>query len=131
VVDFFASDVTFAALEKAQHGLTERSRLIAQNIANINTPNYHRRDVNFTSEIAAALDESRGGKRAERASAVLDSVAEEVVEERLFYRPDMGGVDLDREMAEQAKNSMMGQAIQQLMGKKIHQLRMVIKDGKI
>jgi flagellar basal-body rod protein FlgB len=131
VVDLFASDVTFAALRKAQQGLTQRSRLLAQNIANVNTPNYHRRDVNFTDEIAAALDHTKGDTRAERSAAVLDSVAEEVVEERLFYRPDMGGVDIDREMAEIAKNSLMSQATQQLMGKKIHQLRMVIKDGRI
>ena len=131
MVDLFANDVTFAALRKAQQGLGERSRLIAQNIANVNTPNYHRRDVNFTDEIAAALDATRGSTRAERSAAVLDTVAEEVVEERLFYRPDMGGVDIDREMAEFAKTTMLNQAAGQLLGKKIRQYRLVIKDGRV
>lgn len=127
MVDLFASDATYAALRKAQQGLSERSRLIAQNLANVNTPNYKRHDVNFQGEIAAALDATRGQTRAERTSAVLNTVAEEVVEERLFYRPDMGGVDLDREMAEFAKTQMMGQAAGQLLAKKIRTYRSVIK----
>ena len=131
MVDLFAGDVTYAALRKAQQGLSERSRLIAQNLANVNTPNYKRRDVNFTDEIAAALDGARGGTREQRANAVLNTVAEEVVEERLFFRPDMGGVDIDREMAEFAKTSMLSQAAGTLLGKKIRQYRSVIRGTSI
>jgi len=128
-VDVLARDVTFAALAESLAAQTLRQQLIAQNIANVNTPDYQRRDVSFSDELVQALAEP--GTRTERVANVLNTVAREVVEERLFYRADLGGVDLDREMTEQAKTTLMHAALAQLTQQKIRQYRQVIKEGRV
>jgi flagellar basal-body rod protein FlgB len=50
--------VTSAALASALDGLALRQRTIANNIANINTPNYRAKRVSFEAELAASV---RGG----------------------------------------------------------------------
>jgi flagellar basal-body rod protein FlgB len=129
-VDLFAQDVTFATLAKSLSAQTQRQNLIAENIANVNTPGYKRRDINdFRSELADAL--AGGGTRAQQAGRVEQVVAREVVADELFYRADQGGVDIDREMAELAKSSLLGTAYNQLLGKRISEYRMVIRDGRV
>jgi flagellar basal-body rod protein FlgB len=129
-VDVLSRDVTLAALTAAQRGLDQRKELIAQNIANINTPGYKRRDVEFADTLARALEEPHAG-RAAKAASLGNVVAREIIEERLFYRVDMGGVDLDREMAEFAKVQLQSSAVSQLIYKKIRQYREVIKEGRV
>ncbi len=129
-MDLFARDVTFTTLAKALGGQSRRQTLIAENIANVNTPGYKRKDVSdFSAELADALN--AGGTRQEQVSRVGEVVAREVVEDELFYRADMGGVDIDREMAELAKSSLLGATYNQLLSKRIGQYRMVIRDGRI
>jgi len=129
-VDVLGRDVTLAALAASQSALDRRLELLAQNIANVNTPGYKRRDVDFTAELAAALD-APADSRGERVSNLGQVVAREIVEEQLFLRPDLGGVDLDREMAELAKTQLRLAATNQLLYKKIRQYRSVIKEGRI
>lgn len=128
-MDVLAQDVTFAALAKSMEAQSLRQTLIAQNIANVNTPNYKRRDISdFSSELLDALSEA--GSRTERVGQVQDLVAREVVAEELFYRADQGGVDVDREMAELAKTSLLSATYSQLLQKRIGQYRMVIREGR-
>jgi flagellar basal-body rod protein FlgB len=128
-VDLFARDVTFATLAKALGGQSRRQTLIAENIANVNTPGYKRKDISdFSAELADAL--GSGGTREQQVSRVGEVVAREVVEDELFYRADMGGVDIDREMAELAKSTLLGATYNQLLSKRIGQYRMVIRDGR-
>ncbi|HEU4667073.1 MAG TPA: flagellar basal body rod protein FlgB [Arthrobacter sp.] len=47
--------VTSAALASALDGLALRQRTIANNIANINTPNYQAKRVSFEAELAASV----------------------------------------------------------------------------
>lgn len=130
MVDVLARDVTLAALTASQSALGKRLDLIAQNIANVNTPGYRRRDITFSEQLASALAQP-AGSRGERAERVGGIVAREVVEEQLFYRADLGGVDIDREMVELAKTQIKGAVLQQLVYKKIRQYRSVIRDGRI
>ena len=68
--------------------------------------------------------------RDEKVKRVEDLVAHEVVADELFYRADMAGVDLDREMAELAKTALLGATYNQLLQKRISQYRMVIREGR-
>lgn len=52
--------VTSAALASALDGLALRQRTIANNIANINTPNFHAKRVSFESELAASVRAGNG-----------------------------------------------------------------------
>ena len=108
-MDLFARDVTFPALAKALGLQSKRQTLIAENIANVNTPRLQAPRYERTS--ARSWRTALGGRRRstpeQRVARVMQAVAREVVAEELFYRADMGGVDLDREMAELAKTSLL------------------------
>jgi flagellar basal-body rod protein FlgB len=52
--------VTSAALASAMDGLALRQRTIANNIANVNTPNYHAKRVSFEAALAASVKSGDG-----------------------------------------------------------------------
>ena len=54
------NSVTSLALESALDGLALRQRAIANNIANVNTPGYHARRVEFESALAKSVAEGNG-----------------------------------------------------------------------
>lgn len=52
--------VTSAALSSALDGLALRQRAIANNIANVNTPNYHAQRVSFEDALAKSVASGDG-----------------------------------------------------------------------
>jgi len=56
--------VTTAALQSALDGLSLRQKTIANNIANINTPNYHAEKVQFEDALATSIDADDGATTA-------------------------------------------------------------------
>lgn len=52
--------VTSAALTSALNGLSLRQQAIADNIANVNTPGYHAKRVQFESALAASVQAGDG-----------------------------------------------------------------------
>jgi flagellar basal-body rod protein FlgB len=52
--------VTISALSSALDGLAQRQRAIADNIANVNTPNYHAKRVQFEEALADAVASGTG-----------------------------------------------------------------------
>ena len=54
------NSVTSLALESALDGLALRQRAIANNIANVNTPGYQARRVEFESALAKSVAEGNG-----------------------------------------------------------------------
>lgn len=56
--------VTTAALTSALNGLSARQRATADNIANVNTPNYHAKRVEFEDALAASVASGDGNVRA-------------------------------------------------------------------
>jgi flagellar basal-body rod protein FlgB len=52
--------VTISALTSALDGLSLRQRAIADNIANVNTPGYHAKRVQFEDALAASVAEGSG-----------------------------------------------------------------------
>ena len=61
---FVFDSVTFSALSSALDGLSLRQRAIADNIANINTPDYHAKRVMFEQALADAVEAGHGTARA-------------------------------------------------------------------
>jgi flagellar basal-body rod protein FlgB len=62
--------VTSAALGSALDGLALRQRTIADNIANVNTPNYHAKRVVFESALARSVAQGNGHVTAEVARSL-------------------------------------------------------------
>ena len=78
-------DVTTAALHSALNGLSMRQRVIANNIANIETPGFHAGRVQFENALASAVDSGSGD--------VSPTIAQSLEPTRL----DGNNVNLDHE----------------------------------
>lgn len=100
-------DSTQLSLEAAMRGATLRQTLLTDNLANIDTPGYQRRDVDFH----AAL------RQAEAAGAPLDSVSfQPTADSSRVVRADGSGIDPDQESAALAENALEYQAMVQVEG---------------
>jgi flagellar basal-body rod protein FlgB len=62
--------VTATALSSALDGLALRQRTIANNIANVNTPNYHARRVAFEDALSKSVSAGSGDVTATTASSL-------------------------------------------------------------
>ncbi len=67
---FVLDSVTSAALSSALDGLALRQRTIANNIANVNTPNYHAQRVSFEDALAQSVAAGNGQATATTASSL-------------------------------------------------------------
>lgn len=93
-----------------------RHRVIAQNVANVNTPGYRRLEVSFESDLARALA-SPGPSAAVRPRVVVADGPERV---------DGNTVDIDREMNDLARNALLYQAAAQVVTSRIASLRAAV-----
>lgn len=94
-------------LNKAADASFTRHEVITNNIANVDTPNYKRQDVQFESYLKDAL--SGGGSLDQKvANADLSGVNPTVYTDNasLSYRTDGNNVDIDTEESYQADNQI-------------------------
>ena len=97
----------------------ERQELVSQNIANIDTPGYHARDIDFGSELQRAL------------AAGDESTATPMVREvpGLVERPDGNNVSIDRESLLMAQNQLQFQTEASLLRSEFNRLQLAINGG--
>jgi flagellar basal-body rod protein FlgB len=117
---------TIGMLENAMSGASEAHAAIANNIANVTTPNFQRTDVSFKDELARteastgdpdefALETtdprqmSTGGAGAAEPFSITTTV-----DDSQQMRVDGSNVDIDQEMAKLSLNSSYAQQIAQL-----------------
>ena len=96
-------DNTQLALERAISGAAMRQEVLANNIANAETPGFRRSDVDFHSALAEAM------KTGEPAAIEQTSFAPQ--QEMQVMRADGNGVDIDVESASLAKNGLEYEAL--------------------
>ena len=91
---------------------------ISQNIANVNTPGYHRLEVSFEDEMAKALTHTGGGPApiVKPLVVVADGPA----------RVDGNTVDIDNEMGDLAKNALLFEAAAQIVTSRISSFKAAI-----
>ena len=94
-------------LEKACDAAWMRNSVISNNIANVDTPNYKRKDVQFESYLMSAI---AGGDSLDDniANLDLDTIRGTTYLDHssLSYRMDGNNVDIDTESSELAKNQL-------------------------
>lgn len=95
-----------------------RHQVISQNVANVNTPGYRRLAVEFEDELAKVLGTPGGS-----VAAVAPKV---VVDDRATDRVDGNTVDLDREMGDLNKNTLLFQAAAQIAASRYASMRSAI-----
>lgn len=97
----------------------KRSAVIAANMANVDTPGYHTKDLDFSRELARASGaaDKPGAKNSAPRLADVNGLLE---------RPDGNNVDVDRESMLLAQTQLQYQAGTQLLKSQFHNLLMAI-----
>jgi flagellar basal-body rod protein FlgB len=110
----------FDVLRQVLDASSLRQRVIANNVANVNTPGYHRLEVAFEDDLAKALDGASCGH-------ALPVVEAKVIETAgLPERVDGNNVNIDQEMGDLSTNSLLYQAAAQIIASRVGQLRSAI-----
>jgi len=97
-----------------------RHSLITSNLANIDTPGYRTRDINFAAELQRIQDPL--------SSATFTPVSRPV--EGLIERPDANNVSLERESLLLAETQLRYRIGVELIRAEFRRLSMAINDGK-
>ncbi len=103
--------------------LGERQRVLAGNLANIDTPGYRAKDLEFTEELerAAAGEQSRGTLTYETKEATRD---DEVPDE------DGNTVSLESQIARMDETTLRYKSLAELLSRRIGLLRYAAGDGR-
>jgi flagellar basal-body rod protein FlgB len=130
-------DLAWGVIEKDLGGLAKRLEATSNNIANMNTPRYARREVSFEDQLKEVIDApnrlplKRTNER--HFSNVKASLGEVVPFNRSVgyevYRLDWNNVDPETEMARMAETRMSYQAMTRVMTRKIAMYRRAIGGG--
>jgi len=118
-------------LNKAAGASWTKNEIIANNIANVDTPDYKRKDLNFESLLSEALsDTSLHTKNMDKkvANLKMSSLNPDVYTEysTLSYRYDGNNVDIDTEQAYLADNQIKYYTLLDSMTHEFNRLKMVL-----
>ena len=124
-------------LEKSLDAAVLRNEAINQNIANVDTPNYKRKDVNFEQALADARAGGVKGNMTHPRHIPVGDVDLATVEPRIMEdnkwgvaRLDQNEVDVNVEMANLAKNTIRYNTLIQRINTSLSNIRSVINDGR-
>lgn len=97
---------------------TDRQQIVAANMANVDTPGYHTKDIDFHSAMQQVMN-SGGEGRIEPASMNVVNLPE---------RPDGNNVNIDRESMMLSETQLQYQTGVQLIKEQFHELLTAIKE---
>lgn len=126
-------------LEKALDGAFLRQEAINNNLANVDTPGYKRTEVSFQNELRRISNNDKADELAMRVSdprhltgqAGLTDFTPQVKVIKDYSEQNNGNnVDIDVEMAEQAKNALYYDAVSTSLNFRFRSLETVITGGK-
>jgi flagellar basal-body rod protein FlgB len=112
------SGAGFELLTQVMNAASLRHRVISQNIANVNTPGYHRLEVSFENEMAKALAQGNSGPPPIVKPHVVIADGPE--------RVDGNTVDIDQEMGDLTKNALLFEAAAQIVTSRISSYKAAI-----
>ncbi len=129
---------TSALLEKGIQASTIRRQLIANNIANVDTPGYKIAELSFESQLRRAVASEQPQRlEAYKTDArhidfdkkinFMDVTGKISVEYDTYYRNDGNNVDIDIESAKAAKNAMQYNLLMELYSRNIKMLDIVMQ----
>ena len=113
-------DTTLVGLERAMSGSALRQQVIANNIANANTPNFKASDVDFHAALAQAF---AGQPTVDQIGATDFSVE---TDSASTGRLDGNNVDIDQQMANLSENTLDYQSLESVMASRISILKTAI-----
>lgn len=119
-------------LDKAADAANTRNELLSDNIANVNTPNYKRKDLDFQTLLQAELaGGSSLGKGVDGVNGDLSVLTPQVYTDNsnLSFKMDGNNVDIDTEQAYLAENQIRYQALVDLMNQEFSRYKTVLSNN--
>ena len=104
-----------------------RYKLVAMNLANIDTPGYRTRDLDFRTEVRRAVEQEDGVEGGHLASASFQPLPRPV--RGLNERPDGNNVSVERESLLLAETQMKFNLGTQLLKDQFHLISLAINSG--
>jgi flagellar basal-body rod protein FlgB len=95
--------------------LAQRQKLVAANVANVDTPGYRTKDIDFQFEFQSLAE---GGT-----PNVIEA-------EGLTTKPDGNNVSMDREMRLLSENALRFNFLSQVIRSEAREMRLAIKEGR-
>jgi flagellar basal-body rod protein FlgB len=127
------SNITFSGtdsyLRAAMSGLAARQRTIANNVANVDTPNFKASEVRFEDALKSAIGRSSPGASVNQ-NSLNSEVSRSSVVNTTSTRADGNNVDIDREMEMLGESNLTYSALTQVMSSRIGILKSVISGGR-
>jgi flagellar basal-body rod protein FlgB len=137
------NDPTQIILERSLDAVSFRGQLIANNIANGDTPGYKALRLRFEDILADEMgqsDRSTIGLRTTNPRHIKGAVFNGIkgtqtpygiiyTDDRTTYRLDNNNIDIDHEMAEQARNAIQYSTLTELVSRRLSGLRTIISEG--
>ncbi|MFP5277587.1 MAG: flagellar basal body rod protein FlgB [Acidobacteriota bacterium] len=108
------------ALQRFVQFAVTREHAISTNMANVDTPGYHTKDVDFQSVLEQTMSPQSAGWDGQASGPELQPAVREVP--GLMERPDGNNVDLDRESMLMAETQLQYEVGIQLIKRDFHQI---------
>ena len=106
----------FQLLSRLLDSADLRHRVIAQNLANVNTPGYREQEVSFEAAFARALQQrGEAGAVGVKAQVVAGAGGRE--------RADGNNVDIDQQMGSLTRNALLFNTVSQLLTSRLSMMR--------
>ncbi|MDQ0227613.1 flagellar basal body rod protein FlgB [Metabacillus niabensis] len=129
-MNLFSSSIS--TLERAIGQATTKQKVISNNIANVDTPNYKAQEVRFDSTLNNEMQKLQATKTNSKHIDFGGSTTSDyriVTNNDTSYQQNGNNVDIDKEMTEMAKNQIQYNALIDRLSSKFNSLKTVIKGG--
>lgn len=124
---------TIRSLENTLDFATAKHQAISSNISNVDTPNYQAKDVKFKHVLNDALSSTTEAKKTHTNHLSfeneMDKSFQTVTKKHTTFNHNGNNVDMDKEMADLAKNQIYYQALVDRINGKFSSLQTVIRGG--
>lgn len=120
-------------LQKGLDASSLRQQVLANNISNVDTPNFKASDVDFQKVLGAALNSNDGSLQMKLTlpqhlpGLAAGSGSEIVTDQSTSLRNDGNNVDVDSQMSKVAENGLYYESLTQAISSQLGLLRLVIK----
>lgn len=123
---------TFTALERGLDYASLNQKIISQNIANVDTPDYKAKEVDFKSFLGQSMNQLEAKRTDARHFTFQAAGTNPAVKTKSAYQYNHNGngVDLDKEMSDMATNQIYFNALTDRLNSKFNTLQSVIRGGK-
>jgi len=116
-------------LERTLEFTAQRHRLIAENVVNVDTPNYVQRDMSlekFQSMLRRRVEDRRNGPPGATGFGDIDGELQNPERSILFH--DGNNRSMEQLMSDQAKNALMHNMVVELLKKQFSSLEAALRE---